>query len=77
MTQKEDFGCGTRAAAAAGVTTVMDMPNKVPAVATAEILAAKLVSVRPSALVDFGLYGMLGQDNGQGSPRWLSSERSA
>jgi len=63
MTEKEDFHFGTRAAAAGGVTTVMDMPNTVPPVATAEIFAAKLETVRAKAHVDFGLYGMLGQDN--------------
>jgi len=63
MTEKEDFFSGTRAAAAGGVTTVVDMPNTVPPVATAEIFAAKLAAVAPKAHVDFGLYGMLGQDN--------------
>ncbi len=63
MTEKEDFFSGTRAAAAGGVTTVVDMPNTVPPVATAEIFAAKLAAVAPKAHVDFGLYGLLGQDN--------------
>jgi len=65
MTQKEDFYSGTRAAAAAGVTTVIDMPNTVPAVATGAIFEAKLGLVEANAHVDFGLYGMLGQDNGK------------
>ena len=63
MTEKEDFYSGTRAAAAGGVTTVIDMPNTVPPVATAEIFSAKLAAVSGKAHVDFGLYGMLGQDN--------------
>jgi dihydroorotase (multifunctional complex type) len=63
MTEKEDFHFGTRAAAAGGVTTVIDMPNTLPPVATTEILRAKLDLVAPKAHVDFGLYGMLGQDN--------------
>lgn len=63
MTEKEGFDFGTRAAAAGGVTTVVDMPNTLPPVATAEIFAAKLDLVAPKAHVDFGLYGMLGQDN--------------
>ncbi|MCU1489098.1 MAG: allantoinase, partial [Acidimicrobiaceae bacterium] len=63
MTEKEDFASGTRAAAAGGVTTVIDMPNTIPPVATAERFAAKLELVREKAFVDFGLYGMLGQDN--------------
>jgi dihydroorotase len=63
MTHKEDFHSGTRAAAAGGVTTVVDMPNTLPPVATAELFAEKLELVRSKAFVDFGLYGMLGQDN--------------
>jgi allantoinase len=63
MTEKEDFHFGTQAAAAGGVTTVVDMPNTSPPVATAQIFQAKLDLVRPKAHVDFGLYGMLGQDN--------------
>jgi dihydroorotase len=63
MTEKEDFHYGTRAAAAGGVTTVIDMPNTIPPVATAELYAAKLQLVRSKAHVDFGLYGMLAQAN--------------
>jgi dihydroorotase len=63
MTEKEDFYSGTRAAAAGGVTTVIDMPNTLPPVATAAILSDKLDLVRTKAHVDFGLYGMLGQSN--------------
>ncbi|SNQ47978.1 Allantoinase [Frankia canadensis] len=63
MTRKEDFRSGTRAAAAGGVTTVVDMPNTLPPVATAAGFTEKLALVAPKAHVDFGLYGMLGQDN--------------
>ena len=63
MTEKEGFLFGTRAAAAGGVTTVVDMPNTLPPVATADIFAAKLDIVGSKSYVDFGLYGMLGQDN--------------
>jgi dihydroorotase len=63
MTEKEDFRSGTRAAAGGGVTTVIDMPNTIPPVASAEIFEAKRELVELSAHVDFGLYGMLGQDN--------------
>jgi dihydroorotase len=65
MTEKEDFSSGTRAAAAAGVTTIIDMPNTVPPVATGAIFEAKRHLVEGRAHVDFGLYGMLGQDNGK------------
>jgi allantoinase len=63
MDRKEDFGTGSRAAAAGGVTTVFDMPNTIPPVATAELLRQKLDLVARKAHVDFGLYGMLGQSN--------------
>lgn len=63
MTHKENFGTGSRAAAAGGVTTVVDMPNTVPPVATVEGFLQKLALVAPQAHVDFGLYAMLGQDN--------------
>lgn len=63
MESKEDFGTGSRAAAVGGVTTVVDMPNTIPPVATAEGFRQKLAMVTPKAHVDFGLYGMLGQSN--------------
>lgn len=63
MTEKEDFATGTAAAAVGGVTTVVDMPNTIPPVGTAEIFQAKLDLVSPKAYVDFGLYGLLAQDN--------------
>ncbi|WP_024802730.1 allantoinase AllB [Nocardia sp. BMG51109] len=65
MTEKEDFASGTRAAAAGGVTTVVDMPNTKPPVATAERFREKLELVRDKAFVDFGLYGMLDHDNAE------------
>jgi dihydroorotase len=59
---KEDFGTGTAAAAFGGVTTVFDMPNTIPPTGTGEILAAKHAMASASAHVDFGLYGLLGED---------------
>ncbi|OYD70249.1 allantoinase AllB [Rhodococcus sp. OK302] len=63
MTEKEDFASGTSAAAAGGVTTVVDMPNTKPPVATAERYRQKLDLVENKAYVDFGLYGMLDHEN--------------
>lgn len=65
MTEKEDFASGTAAAAAGGVTTVVDMPNTSPPVATAQRYQEKLDLVLPKAYVDFGLYGMLDHDNAE------------
>jgi dihydroorotase len=59
---KEDFTSGTAAAAFGGVTTVFDMPNTIPPTGTAEALAAKQAMAAAKAHVDFGLYGLLGED---------------
>jgi len=59
---KEDWASGTAAAALGGVTTVFDMPNTVPPTGNAEILAAKHAIAAKKACVDFGLYGLLGED---------------
>jgi dihydroorotase len=59
---KEDFSTGTAAAAFGGVTTVFDMPNTIPPTGTAEVLAAKHRMAAAAAHVDFGLYGLLGED---------------
>ena len=58
MEQKEDWRTGTRAAAG-GVTTVFDMPNTEPAIATVEALAAKREAAERQAIVNYGLYGIL------------------
>ena len=59
---KEDFGSGTAGAAFGGVTTVFDMPNTVPPTGTGKILAEKHAIAAAAAHVDFGLYGLLGED---------------
>ena len=60
---KEDFASGTAAAAFGGVTTVFDMPNTLPTVATPEALAEKHAIASQKAYVDYGLYGVLGEDS--------------
>ena len=57
--EKEDFGTLTAAAAMGGVTTVLDMPNTVPAVDAAGVLESKAALARPKARVDFGLWAMI------------------
>ena len=59
---KEDFASGTAAAAFGGVTTIFDMPNTIPPTGTAKELAAKHRIAAGKAHVDFGLYGLLGED---------------
>ncbi len=58
FTQREDFSTGTRAAAAGGVTMVVDMPcTSLPPVTSAANLDNKLGVIAPKAHVDFMLWG--------------------
>jgi len=60
----EGWGSGSRAAAAGGVTTVVEMPlNAVPPTTTAAALDAKLAAARGQSVVDFALWGGLITDN--------------
>ena len=59
--EREDFESGTRAAAAGGVTTVVDMPNTVPSVTSPEALEEKKRIAESKALVDFALVGGAGE----------------
>ena len=59
---KETFESGSRAAAAGGVTTVLDMPNNTPPVRTVEDLKAKR-KLAKSSLVNYGLYVLGFKDN--------------
>lgn len=56
MTDKEDFSTGTLAAACAGVTTVLDMPNTQPPAVTVARLAEKKEAIARKAWVDYGLF---------------------
>ena len=57
-TDWEGFETATRAAAAGGVTTVLDMPlNSVPATTTATALAEKVAAARGKTWVDVGFIG--------------------
>jgi dihydroorotase (multifunctional complex type) len=58
--EKEDFASLTAAAAAGGITTVVDMPNTVPAVESAAVLQEKAELASSRAVVDFALWGLLG-----------------
>jgi dihydroorotase len=57
--EKEDFGTLTLAAAAGGVTTVIDMPNTIPGVDSGGVLEAKAALAHSKARVDFGLWGLV------------------
>ncbi|WP_161881015.1 allantoinase AllB [Deinococcus alpinitundrae] len=63
-TDWEGWAHGSAAAAAGGVTTVVEMPlNAVPATTTARGLALKLAAAQAHSRVDFGLWGGLIRDN--------------
>ena len=68
---KEDWETGTAAAAFGGVTTVFDMPNTIPPTGDAETLAAKHAIAAKKACVDFGLYGLLGEDTIENVPELI------
>jgi len=63
LTYKEDFGTGSLAAAYGGITTVLDMPNVNPPTATVESFQAKLVEASKKSYVDFGILGVVIEDN--------------
>jgi allantoinase len=57
-TQWEGFTTATRAAAAGGITTLVDMPlNSSPVTTTADALARKLAAAKGKLFVDCGFYG--------------------
>jgi allantoinase len=59
QTHKEDFAHATRAAAAGGVTTLLDMPNAIPPVTNPEVFHDRVRHHSGSAFVDFGLWGLI------------------
>jgi dihydroorotase (multifunctional complex type) len=56
-TYKEDFTSGSTAAAAGGITFVMDMTNNSPHPTTLESFELKKSTVESKSLIDFALYG--------------------
>jgi allantoinase len=58
LTGKEDFAHSTRAAAAGGVTTILEMPNTIPPVADAATFRERAERYGRAAFVDFGLWGI-------------------
>lgn len=56
LTEKGDFASESRAAAAGGVTTVLDMPNVVPQTTSLEAFAEKWGIASEKSVVNFGLF---------------------
>ncbi|MSO92997.1 MAG: allantoinase AllB [Rhodospirillales bacterium] len=63
FTHKEDWRTGSTAAAFGGVTTVMEMPNTNPPIANVEALKIKQAAAAKGAYVDYGLYGLIVDNN--------------
>ncbi len=64
LTEKEDFAHSTLAAAAGGVTTILEMPNTIPPVTDAGTFCERAENHARVAAVDFGLWGLsLGKEN--------------
>lgn len=61
--KKEDFASGSAAAAAGGVTAVIDMPNTNPPTLTCEALEEKRKIAASKSLVNFGFFFGLTYDN--------------
>ena len=56
LTHKEDLATASRACAAGGVTTFLEMPNTVPAAKTQALVDEKLALAAQKSLVNFGFY---------------------
>jgi allantoinase len=70
FTHREDFASGTSAAAAGGVTCVVDMPcTSIPPVVSTDALENKLKAIGPKAHVDYMLWGGV-SGNALTDPRW-------
>ena len=64
-TEWEGFRTATRAAAAGGVTTIVDMPlNSIPATTTADAVRTKVAALSGQIHVDVGLWGGVIPGNG-------------
>lgn len=62
---KEDFYSGTAAAAAGGVTTVLDMPNNAPVTMSAEALRNRMGIAKKKMLVNVGFYSEFPKEIGE------------
>lgn len=59
--ERENFESGTKAAAAGGVTTVIDMPNTLPATVTLKAFEEKKEIAEKKSIVDYGFIGGAGE----------------
>ena len=62
LTHKEDFFSGSKAAAAGGITTILDMPNTIPPTSTSELLEQKRELAKKS-IINYGFHFAATNDN--------------
>jgi dihydroorotase (multifunctional complex type) len=62
LEHKEGYVTGTRAAAAGGITTLLEIQNNPPLMTTRAAVEAKLARVRPESVVNVGVYASLVED---------------
>jgi allantoinase len=73
FTHRESFETGTRAAAAGGVTCIVDMPcTSLPPVTSGDNLQTKLAVIEAKAHVDFMLWGGVSA-NAMAEPTWRAN----
>ena len=65
----EDFTTGTMAAAAGGVTTILEMPITIPPTSTAQAFREKREAASRQALVNFAFYAGAGSQNIEEIPK--------
>ena len=58
QTQKEDFFHSTMSAAYGGITTILEMPNAVPAVVDKESFERQKENLESKACIDFVMWGL-------------------
>lgn len=63
LAYKEDWDTGSQAAAAGGITTILDNPNVVPPTADLEALQMKLDIARGASYVDYGVLAVIMEGN--------------
>jgi len=72
-TEWEGFETATRAAAAGGITTIVDMPlNSIPAATSPESVATKAALTEGRVLIDVGLWGGAIPENTSGNAQGLA-----
>lgn len=59
LEHKEGYFTGTRAAAAGGITTILEIQNNQPLMVDRVAVEAKLAQVRPKSVINVGVYGSL------------------